>query len=161
LPGTAKGVIVRPAIVKFVEGHDLLAHARRIENVEDGVASDRLMRLPRCGEDQGLPLPQGQKACDMVDVAIGDDHGGDGAVALSAWFEGMRPDDLLAKIGRSVQQDEAIAVRSDREAGLGRGLDTRIAAPCKRADGTTAIPLRIASARSCAQDAHGQTQGRL
>ena len=62
-----------------------------------------------------------QQARDRIDLAIGQDHAGDRAVAQLAGL-GMklrRRDQLLAQIGRGVDQKPVLAVGADRDRGLG------------------------------------------
>ena len=64
---------------------------------------DPLMRIER----EGRALAHRQQACDRVDFAIGQDHAGDRAVPELSGL-GMklrRRDQLLAQVGRGVDQD--------------------------------------------------------
>lgn len=55
--------------------------------------------------------------------------------------------DLLAQIGRRVEKKPALTIGADCKTRLAAWLDSLIAVPGERADGTAAIPLRKAAAR--------------
>ena len=78
---------------------------------------DPLMRIER----EGRALAHRQQACDRVDLAIGQDHARDRAVTQLSCL-GMklrRRDQLLAQVGRGVDQEPVRAVGADRDRGLG------------------------------------------
>ena len=67
--------------------------------------------------------------------------------------------DLLAQVGRCVQQEPALAVGADRERRLGPGLGRRITGAGAPASVAIAVPLRVATAGGRAQ--HNYLHGRI
>src|SRR3954454_10664949 len=63
-----------------------------------------------------------------------------------------RSADLLAKIGRGIEQRPGCAVAGYRKARLRTWPDARIATPRQRTDRAAAVPLRVSAARGGAED---------
>ncbi len=104
-------------------------------------------------EREGRALAHRQQPGDRIDLAIGQDHAGDRAVAELAGLgvKLRRRDQLLAQIGRGVDQKPVRAVGADRDRGLG-APQFGIFASRLPAHRTSAIPLRNAAAGRGAQD---------
>ena len=101
----------------------------------------------------GEPSRIDNRPGDGIDFAIGQDHAGDRAVAKLPGL-GMklrRRDQLLAQIGRGVDQEPVLAVGADRDRGLG-ALEFGMFASRRPANRTSAIPLRNAATCRGAQD---------
>ena len=113
------------------------------------IASTRCMRINR----KGRTLAHRQQPGDRVDLAIGQDHARDRAVAELAMF-GMqlrRRNKLLAQVGRGVDEKPVLAVGADRDRALGARKFRIFASRCP-ANRTSAIPLRNTTTCRGAQD---------
>src|SRR3546814_9350730 len=90
-----------------------------------------------------------EQAGHVVDVAVGQHHGMDRTVPHAlARMKLAALEDLLAQVGRGVQQHPALAVGGDRYRGLaGRGRQ-RVAAPRPLRSLVVAVPLREADRKS-------------
>lgn len=83
----------------------------------------------------------------MIDVGVGDNYRLDRTVAQTA--SGMQEgvcEDLLAQVGRSVDERKVFAIDRHGDARLGPTGDACVARPSQRADWARAIPLRNAAA---------------
>ena len=88
-------------------GHDNSFDETRVGAVEHAVRGEHVEHTRRAVDREGLAFAQTQQAGDRVDVAIGQDHGLDRAVAralVRIRIELRRVIDLLTKIGGSVEQ---------------------------------------------------------
>src|SRR3546814_4922142 len=75
-------------------------------------------------------LAQGEQPGHVIDVAVGQHHRTDRAVAHAvARMELAALEDLLAQVGRGVQQDPVLAIGRHRHRGLAGGTRQGIAAP--------------------------------
>ena len=94
---------------------------------------------------EGGAFAQGQQPGDRIDLAIGEQHPGNGRVPhlASLGMQGRGGRNLLADIGRSVDQEPVLTVRADGGRSLIGALG-RVAARCP-AIGTAAVPLRNAA----------------
>ncbi len=98
-------------------------------------------------------LAHREQAGDRVDLAIGQDHAGNRTVA-ELTILGMqlrRGSELLAQIGRGVDEKPVRAVAAHRDRGL-RAPEVWLLASRRPANRTSAIPLRYAAAGCGAQD---------
>ena len=94
-----------------------------------------------------------QQACDRIDLAVGQDDAGDRTVTQPA---GRRMklrgrDQLLAQIGRGIDQEPVLAVGADRNRSLGASEFGMLVPRCP-ANRTSAIPLRNTTTCRGAQD---------
>jgi len=102
---------------------------------------------------KGRALAHRQEACHGVDFAIGEDHARDRRVAQRA-FPGVklrRADQLLAQVGRGIDQEPVGAIGAEGDGSL-RALQFRVVGPRGPAHLASAIPLRNTAAGRCAQD---------
>ena len=148
LPGTVKAVTVmprgRPARVANVGAHRCMASDRRvdecgIEHIEDAVAGQHVQNPLMPVEGKRLTLAQIEQAGDMIDIGIGQDDRGDRAGAQRIVRRGMQLPivvDLLAQVGRGVEQDPMLSIGADGNRGLGLGTALwRSPARARRASG--------------------------
>jgi len=133
-------------------------------HVENRVGIERRHHAVRAVDREWLGLAQVDEAGDVVDVRIGDDDGLDRRIAQRAVLVGMefrRLVDLLAQIGRGVEQHPVLAVGADGEGRLcARAIALRAGADGRRMD-AVAVPLRETAARGRAEnfDEHGYDAG--
>ncbi len=161
LPATVKGRISSPDGLpsgsagskarSIADRHAL--HVLFAEHVEDAVvAQDRqhlLMRVDR----KRRALAHRQQPRDRIDLAVGQNHARDRRMAQRAVLRVklLGCDQLLAQVGRGVDEEPVLAVGADRDRGL-RASELRMFATRLPAHLATAIPLRYAAAGGCAQD---------
>ena len=128
-------------------------HILFAQHVEDAVGlQDR--QHPGVRIDRERPaFAHRQQPRDRVDFAIGQDDARDRTVAKLAGLRVKlrRRDQLLAQIGRRIDQKPVIAVGADRDRGLGALKLGMFGSRCP-ANRTAAIPLRNATTRRGAQD---------
>ncbi len=127
-----------------VQGEDMALHVGRVQRVEDRVLCQQVEHAAAGVQIEALAFAHRQQAGDMVDLAAGQQHGLDRGMAQVA----LRPQrrgrqQLLAEIGRGVDQQPALVVGADRNAGLGATLGTRKLLPCPQARRRMAVPLRV------------------
>ena len=125
-------------------------------------AAALLLALPALAQEapgpDGFPTVAALEAAslpprDRVDLAIGEDHARDRTVPKFSglWVKLRRCGQLLAQVGRGIDQEPVLAVGADRDRSL-RARKLRMFATCHPADRTSAIPLRNAAACRRAQD---------
>jgi len=126
----------------------------RIQDIEDAVRRQNIQHTPVAVNREGLAFPQVQQARDMVDIRIGQDHGGDRAAALGSVAQRLQLPaiiDLLAKIRRRVQDYPSQPVGADGDRRLGQRSSVRVAPSCSPGRFIVAIPLGKAAAGGCTQ----------
>ena len=120
---------------------------------EDRIIGDGAERGRGAVDRKGLALAQMQQSGNLVDLGAGQHDRFDGTAAhLPLRLQHRRRLKLRAQVRRSVQQRPAPAIGRDGKARLRALAHARIALPCQTADGTPAIPLRIAAAGRRAED---------
>jgi hypothetical protein len=98
-----------------------------------------------------MGLSQGEEAEAVVQVPVGEEDALDGGVARAARVDRWKALDLLANLGRRVDEEPVVAVRADRDRLLGpRGC---LDCPCAYATAvrTAAVPLGESSPRRRAE----------
>ena len=125
----------------------------RVQGIEDRVGGQNVEDRRRGVEIEPMALAQAQEPGDMVDVTVGQHHRGDRAVpGRCLRVQCRRGKDLLAQVGRGVEQHPALVVGRNRERALGAPARRGILPPGTCSDRAGAVPLRIAAARRRAQD---------
>ena len=101
------------------ERHRLAAHALVGQHVEDRIGLQHAQHPVAAIESERLPLAHVQQARDRIDVGAGQDHAFDrrGAQPVARVEDRLRLD-LLAQIGRGVDQEPALAVAAHCQRGL-------------------------------------------
>ena len=127
---------VSPADLDWlVERRAMARDVARIEHVEDRVARERVENRAGRVKLERLALAQRQQAGDVVDVAIGQHDRRDRAMPRRRFrMQRRRRQDLLAQVGRGVEQDPALPVGADRERALRAPARRRICSPGTPAD---------------------------
>ena len=131
----------------------LAPHVLLVQHVEDAVGLQDRKHLGVRVDRERRAFAHRQQARDRIDLAIGQDHARDRAVAKLAGL-GMklrRRDQLLAQIGRRIDQEPVLAVGADRDRSLG-ALKFGMLGSRRPANRTSAIPLRNTATGRGAQD---------
>src|SRR3954468_13613725 len=90
----------------------------------------------------------------MVQVAAREHDACDGCVSQTSWMQLGEGFELLANLGRSVDQKPGTAVSADGDRLLRARAGAQLTAPNAGAIRTAAVPLRKAATSSRAQDAN-------
>ena len=127
-------------------------NARR-EHIENAISFERVEDALRSVDRQRLRLAQAEEARDMVDIAVRQGDRFDRArtrAVLGGRGQLRRRCDLLAQIGRGVEEKPVLTVAADRCRGLRSRDISGSAAAHRAAISAIAIPLRkpAAGARS-------------
>jgi hypothetical protein len=89
---------------------------------------------------------QEKKAEDMIEIGVGEEHAFDWRIACFSrrWLERRKRLDLRAQVGRCVDEEPALAIRAEGNAGLRTRMNCAGARLLTIRAGT--IPLRQATA---------------
>ena len=125
----------------------LTGHVFGLERIEDRIGPEDRKHAIMGVERKGRAFAQRQEPGDCVDFAIGEDHARYGRMALQARLGPQRRGigNLLAQIGRGVDQKPVLAVGTDGDRSL-VAADIELARARITAVVAAAIPLRHAAA---------------
>ena len=124
------------------------------KNIEDAVGSQRRVNARGGVEIKRLALAQCQQSGHRVDIAVREHDRADRRVTFWAIPTGLqfwRRKDLLAKIGRGIENHPVRAISAHSNRGLHAPLRCRFTCPGSLAYRTIAVPLRKAAARPRSQ----------
>src|SRR3981189_31403 len=147
------GAIGQDGLKRLIKLDRLALYVFLVQHVKNAVGLQDRQHAPVRVDRKRRAFAHRQQPGYRVDLAVGQDHARDRAVAELAIF-GMklrRRSQLLAQIGRGIDEIPGLGVAAYRNRGLGAS-EFGIFASRLPANRTSAIPLRNSASRRGAQD---------